>query len=93
MYNKSEVTDFGKAVGNLVTACMDGVGADDLDEAIGVVRAGAYVVNEMRDVPAAAALHTIGAASDVVGDKFLEDAMSAVEDPPGDEPDPDLPTD
>lgn len=93
MYNKSEVVDFGKAVGNLVVAAMDGVGADDINEAIAVVKTGAHAVNEMKDVPAAAGLHTLGAAADVVGDKFLEDAMSAVEDPPGDEPDPDLPTD
>lgn len=81
MYNKTEVVDFGKALGNLVTAVMDGVGADDIDEAIAVVKAGASVVNEMKDVPAAAGLHTLGAAADVVGDKFQADAEAA-EPPP-----------
>jgi len=86
MYNKTEVVDFGKAVGNLVTAVMDGVGADDLNEAIEVVKAGAHVVNEMKDVPAAAGLHTLGAAADVVGDKFMEDAATPPESEPQDPP-------
>ena len=77
-YTKAEVVAFGKAIGNLVNAVRgDGVGADDLDELIKVVTSGAQTVNEMTDVPAAAALHTIGAASDVVGDRFLEDAIAA----------------
>lgn len=77
-YNKAEAVSFGQAIGNLVNAVRgDGVGADDLNELIAVVTTGAKVVNEMTDVPAAGALHTIGAASDVVGDKFLEDAITA----------------
>ena len=77
-YTKDDVVAFGKAIGNLVNAVRgDGVGADDLDELIAAVTTGAQTVNEMRDVPAAAALHTVGAAADVVGDKVLEEALEA----------------
>jgi hypothetical protein len=77
-YNKQEVVAFGTAIGNLVNAVRgDGVGADDFDELIAVLTSGAKTVNEMKDVPAAAALHTIGAAADVVGDKFVDDAIAA----------------
>ena len=77
-YNKQEVVAFGTAIGNLVNAVRgDGIGGDDLDELIATVTAGAKTVNEMKDVPAAAALHTISAASDAVGDKFLEDAIAS----------------
>ena len=74
-YNKAEVVAFGAAIGDLITAALDGVGADDLDELIEVVTTGAAVVNEMKDVPAAGGLHVLGAASDKVGDKFLLDAI------------------
>ena len=81
-YNKTEVVNFGRAIGDLINAVRDGVGTDDFDELINAITTGAQTVNEMKDVPAAASLHTLGAAADVVGDKFLADAVAAeVTDP------------
>lgn len=81
-YTKAEVVAFGQAIGNLINAVRDnGVGADDLDELIATVTTGAQTVNEMKDVPAAAGLHTLGAAADKVGDKFLDDAIAAEQVP------------
>jgi len=76
-YNKAEVTAFGAAIGDLVNAARDGVSTDDLGALIDAVTAGAATVNEMKDVPAAAGLHALGAASDRVGDMFLADAIAA----------------
>ena len=76
-YTKAEVVAFGQDIGRLINGARDGVSADDLGALIAAVTSGAKTVNEMTDVPAAAALHTIGAASDVVGDQFLADAIAS----------------
>ncbi len=72
-YNKAEVVDFGGSIGNLIVGVTgNGLGADDLDKAITAVVKGAKTVNEFKDVPEAAGLHTLGAASDVYGDHLLQ---------------------
>lgn len=77
-YNKNDVTNFADAVDNLIDAVMeDGVGADDLDELIGVVTASSKAVNEMKGVPAAAGLHIAGRIADKQGDRMLEKAIAA----------------
>jgi len=76
-YVKDDAVAFGRAIGNLVNAVRgDGVGADDFDELIGALTAGAKAVNEMKDVPEAGSTHVLGAALDTVGDKALADAIA-----------------
>jgi hypothetical protein len=77
-YVKSDVINFGEAVGDLVVAITgDGVGTEDLVQLIAAVTTGAEVVNEVKDVPAAAGLHILGAAGDTYGDYLLEKALEA----------------
>lgn len=72
-YVKQDCVGFGKAVGDLIAGVTgDGLGADDLQKAIAAVVSGAQTVNEFKDVPAAAGLHTLGAASDTYGDFMLQ---------------------
>ena len=80
-YTKADTIAFGQSIGRLVNGARNGVNTDDLGALIDAVTAGAQTVNEMKDVPAAAALHTIGAAADVVGDQFLADAVAAEVEP------------
>jgi len=62
-YVKADAVGFGQAVGNLISAVRgDGVGADDFDELIATMTSAAKAVNEMRDVPEAAAEHILGAS-------------------------------
>lgn len=76
-YVKQDCVSFGKSVGNLVAGVTgDGLGANDLDKAIKAVITGAQTVNEFKDVPAAAGLHTLGAASDTYGDVMLNKAIA-----------------
>ena len=77
-YNKEELIAFGNSIGDLVKAVTgDGVGPDDLDELMAAVRDGAKTINEFRDVPAAAGLHTLGAAANTYGDHLLDQAVQA----------------
>jgi hypothetical protein len=77
-YNKADATAFGRAVGNLIAAVRgDGVGAARFTELIGVVTTAGGAVNEMRDVPEAAAEHILGATADTMGDDALARAIEA----------------
>lgn len=77
-YVKADAVGFGQAVGNLISAVRgDGVGADDFDELIATMTSAAKAVNEMRDVPEAAAEHILGAAADTLGDAALARAIAA----------------
>jgi hypothetical protein len=79
-YNKADVAGLGHAIAELINAVRgDGVGADDLDELIGVLTSAAQSVNEMKDVPEAAVEHVLGAAADKLGDFALEKALTAPE--------------
>ena len=76
-YNKEDCTEFGAAIANLIEAVSaDGVGTDDFDEAIAVLTAAARIVNEAKDVPIAAGLHTLSAAAGAYGDKVLAKAIA-----------------
>lgn len=85
-YNKADSVAFGNALGKLINAVRsDGVGADDFDELIGVVVTAGQVVNEMKDVPEAAAEHILGATSDTLGDAALARALEAEQVTDGEE--------
>lgn len=71
MYQKSEVVAFGKAVGDLVIAVTDGIGADDLATLIATVTSGAQVVNEFESSVPAASAHVVSGISDTLGDWLL----------------------
>ena len=77
-YNKADSVAFGAALGDLVDAVRkDGVGLDDFNELIGAVTTSAAAVNEMKDVPEAAAEHISGAMADRLGDHALARALEA----------------
>jgi len=71
-YSKTDVLAFAAAIDKLLVACLDGVGADDLDEAIGVATASARAVNELKTEPGAAGCHIVGYLADAQGDRMLE---------------------
>jgi len=78
-YVKGDAVNFGRSFGKLVNAVRDGVSADDVTALIGTLTAGAQAANEAKDVPAAFGTHALSGASEVIGDKFLEEAIAAEE--------------
>ena len=76
-YEKQDVVAFGNALGDLIEGVRsDGVGADDFDELVAAVTTAAAAVNEMREVPEAAAEHILGATADRLGDHTLAKATA-----------------
>ena len=74
-YNKADVVAFATALNDLIEAVSsDGVGADDFAELINVVTKSAAAVNEIKGVPAGAALHIVGVIADKQGDKLVAKA-------------------
>jgi len=77
-YKKEDAVGFGDSIGNLINAIRgDGVSAARLQELIGVLTAGASAVNEMKDVPEAAAEHILGGTAISLGDASLKRALEA----------------
>jgi hypothetical protein len=77
-YNKQDAVDFGRRLGDLVDAVRgDGVDIGDFKQLIGAVSAAGAAINEMKDVPEAAAEHISGGIGDCLGDHALERALAA----------------
>jgi hypothetical protein len=76
-YVKADPIAFGNSIGALIVAVQgDGIDAGDLKQLLIAVESSAKAMNEMKDVPAAAGLHTISGASEVYGDYLLEKAIA-----------------
>lgn len=76
-YNKADVSALGDAIDGVINAILDdGIGMDDVDEAITLLTAAALAVNEIKDVPAAAGLHVASRVTDKQGDRLLAKAIA-----------------
>lgn len=72
-YNKADPIYFGNTIGKLIVAVQgDGVDTGDLKQLLAAIEASAMAINELKDVPAAAGLHTVSGVSDTYGDYLLQ---------------------
>jgi len=67
-YNKDQVIALADAVYALLESFRDGVGMDDIDEAVGVLTAAASAADEIKTDFDAAGLHMLGRLGDKFGD-------------------------
>lgn len=80
-YNKADAVGFGSTVGDIVNAVRgDGVGSHLLDEMIASFTASARAMNEIKDVPEAAAEHILCGMTGAMGDAALARALEAEAD-------------
>ena len=75
-YDKSKPVAVGKALVDLVDACSDGVGIDDMDEFVALMAALKAAQAEMSGDTDAATLHMISGATDAFGDKRVNPAVT-----------------
>ncbi len=76
-YVKTDAVGFGGSIGDIVVAIRgDGVGTHLLDEMIASFTASARAMNEIKDVPEAAAEHIISGMTDKMGDAALAKAIA-----------------